>query len=352
MFSRRALLTIRLSWWSPFEARSVFTKSHCMLSSALVFPHRPAFSLAILAGLFAFGQALCADASIDEVLKQLEQVQSFSGVTISPDGNRVAWAQPVRNDAQNSELYLLSWKAGNAQQRISAGNGHTAFRESGLSWSPDSSEIAFLSNAAGDGDEVWIWNIAQRKARRLTTLKGYIADLRWSPDARQLAFLYAENGGGGGPLEAVPAQTGAIGTEIHNQRLTLVPTAGGPIRQVSPENLNVYEYDWAPDGKHVAATAAPGPADNNWWVAQLYLLDLESGQMHVLYKPPVERQLAVPRWSPDGKQIAFLGGLMSDEGFNGGEIFLVSSGGDTPRNITPGRTSSPNGFSWNGTDKI
>jgi hypothetical protein len=43
---------------------------------------------------------------------------------------------------------------------------------------------------------------------------------------------------------------------------------------------------------------------------------------------------------------------MSDEGFNGGEIFLVSSDGAMPRDITPGRTSIPSGFSWNGPDKI
>jgi Tol biopolymer transport system component len=170
-------------------------------------------------------------------------VQLLSGVTISPDGNRVAWVQPVRKEAQNSELYLLDWKLGNAQQRVTAGDGRSELHENGLSWSPDSREIAFVSNAGGDGDQVWVWNVAQRKARRLTSVKGYITDIRWSPDGNQLAFLYAENGGGGGPLEAVPAQTGAIGSEIHNQRLTLVPSAGGPLRQVSPEDLNIYEYD-------------------------------------------------------------------------------------------------------------
>ena len=37
-------------------------------------------------------------------------------------------------------------------------------------------------------------------------------------------------------------------------------------------------------------------------------------------------QIAVPRWSPDGQTIAFIGGLMSDEGVTGGDIFTVPGG--------------------------
>ena len=35
----------------------------------------------------------------------------------------------------------------------------------------------------------------------------------------------------------------------------------------------------------------------------------------------------IPRWSPDGKQIAFIGGIMSDEGSVGGDIFAVPATG-------------------------
>ena len=38
-------------------------------------------------------------------------------------------------------------------------------------------------------------------------------------------------------------------------------------------------------------------------------------------------QIAVPRWSPDGKQIAFIGGLMSDQGVTGGDVWMVSADG-------------------------
>ncbi len=128
------------------------------------------------------------------------------------------------------------------------------------------------------------------------------------------------------------------------------------MRQISPAALNIYEYDWSPDGNRFATLAAPGPADNNWWIAQLYVLNIGSGRMDVLYHPPVERQLALPRWSPDGKQIAFIGGLMSDEGFNGGDIFTIGvtmgTQGGEPRDITPGIKASPSSLMWQDSRKI
>jgi dipeptidyl aminopeptidase/acylaminoacyl peptidase len=57
-------------------------------------------------------------------------------------------------------------------------------------------------------------------------------------------------------------------------------------------------------------------------------------------------QIAVPRFSPDGKEIAFIGGLMSDQGSNGGDVYLIPTSGGEPRDITPGRASSVAFLHW------
>jgi len=57
-------------------------------------------------------------------------------------------------------------------------------------------------------------------------------------------------------------------------------------------------------------------------------------------------QLAVPRWSPDGKQIAFIGGLMSDQGATGGDIYLVPSTGGEAKDITPDAKQSAVWIHW------
>ena len=68
--------------------------------------------------------------------------------------------------------------------------------------------------------------------------------------------------------------SGVIGEDgVEIQRVAVaqvdVETAEAPT-QVTPANLHVYEFDWAPDSKGLAYVAADPPGENNWWVAKLY----------------------------------------------------------------------------------
>ena len=53
-----------------------------------------------------------------------------------------------------------------------------------------------------------------------------------------------------------------------------------------------------------------------------------------------------PALRPDGKSVVFIGGLMSDEGSTGGEIFQVPAGGGAARNLTPGLNASASCSMW------
>jgi dipeptidyl aminopeptidase/acylaminoacyl peptidase len=64
-----------------------------------------------------------------------------------------------------------------------------------------------------------------------------------------------------------------------------------------------------------------------------------SGSLHGL-------QIALPRWSPDGQQIALIGGLMSDQGSTGGDIYVIPASGGEPKDITPNRNATPAWFKW------
>jgi dipeptidyl aminopeptidase/acylaminoacyl peptidase len=136
-----------------------------------------------------------------------------------------------------------------------------------------------------------------------------------------------------------------VSEDLHEERLALVDAATARLRQISPKDLYVYEFDWAPDGKRLAVTAAHGSGDDNWYVASLMTVDAAGGAMKPLIEKPGQ-QIAQPRWSPDGKKIAFIGGLMSDEAIVGGDIYSVAADGGETSNLTPDMKFSASSLGW------
>jgi dipeptidyl aminopeptidase/acylaminoacyl peptidase len=291
-----------------------------------------------------------------------ETARKFDQAAISPDGKRVAWIGPGgmaasanSNDAgaatQGSGLYVEDLeKPAASPMRINRGDLANA-TVSEAAWSADSRMLAFLCADAPGQSQVCVAGADGQSARKLTNLKGDLADPAWSPDGKSVAFLFTENAPrAAGPLMPMTPETGVIESKIYEQRLALVDVATGTVQQISPPDTCVYEFDWSPDGKQLAVTAAPGECDNNWFIAQLYRLPAAGGALTPVYKPPL--QIAVPRWSPDGQNVAFIAGLMSDEGATGGDIFVVPAAGGEARNVTPGIPASPSWLAWQSAGKI
>jgi dipeptidyl aminopeptidase/acylaminoacyl peptidase len=233
--------------------------------------------------------------------------------------------------------------------RLTAGNGATCDEEN-LAWSPDSKQLAFASDCnpgSGPATQADIYVAAPGGAgtapRRLTHLHGGVSSLSFSPDGLYIACLYIAGATRpAGALAAMKPPSGVIGVEgLEIQRVAAIEVASGDFREVSPATLHTYEFDWAPDSKTLAYVAAAPPGENNWWVAQLYTQSLSDLAPRSILDPehipgPLHGlQIAVPRWSPDGRQIALIGGLMSDQGATGGDIYLVSAQGGEAKNITP-----------------
>jgi len=299
---------------------------------------------------------LCASASaqIEKTLASLYSVKTFRETAISPDAKRVAWTENLRakDNSESSNSAISVMEIGGTAKRVSAGEGGKACSEHGLAWSPDSKQLAFFSNCANPKQaQVYLAGAKGGSPRKLTNLTGFLQNLRWSPDGRELAVLYTENAVRvAGATEPTTPDAGVVEEKFFEQRLTLVNPVDGKARQISPADTYVYEYDWSPDGKELAYTAAKGAGDNNWWIAQLYAINAESGAVRHILKPAA--QIAVPRWSPDGKTIAFVGGLMSDEGSTGGDVYTVPATGGPAKDITPERKTSPAWLAWTSDSKL
>jgi len=287
--------------------------------------------------------------NMQELTQQLGKTVLYGDIALSPDGAHLAWVQSTA--ATTSKQTYIRESSGNAPAKPVKLPTTGERNDFDLAWSPDSNTLAFFSSTGERGQrQLWTVRSDASDPKKTTNLTGYAARPRWSHDGKQIAFLYIEGAGGGGPLMAAPATTGVIDTAIHNQRIAVLDIASGKVRQVSPQDLHIYDYDWSPNDNAFVATAATGPGDNNWWIAQIYTIDIAKGNATSIYKPSLE--VAVPRWSPDGKAIAFIEGIMSDEGFHGGDLLTMTANGGDIVNCTKGRKTSVNSFFWQAPDRI
>jgi len=304
------------------------------------------------------------DPRIAAILDALGKVRTIESVSLSPDARHLAWTVKT---AGKTVLEVADADGRNAH-RVTATKGCS---ETSALWAPDSRHLAFLSDCAGkttgvdEGkqDDVNVVDITTKAApRRITHLKGYVDGLAWRPDGKALGFLYVPNATRrASATAAAKPQLGEIGVEgIEVQQVATVGIEGGEVRTLTPAGLHVYEFSFSSDGGRIAYVAAEPPGDNNWWVAKLYVQAVTPGakpttvvDTATLPGPLKDLQVAVPRFSPDGSRIAFIGGLMSDQGSTGGDIWTVpAAGGAAPVDVTPGITTTPAWLDWAASDRL
>jgi dipeptidyl aminopeptidase/acylaminoacyl peptidase len=294
--------------------------------------------------------------AVEAAMRAMFGVHGISEAVISPDGQRVAWVESLtgKNGAPspNSAIYVADWKSAATPQHITAVQSGAVAAEGDLAWSPDSESIAFFSDAGHSGQPqlyvVALGAAAGAAPRQLTHIKGDASAPLWSPDGKTVAFLYIPDAPrAAGPLAAETQPEGVIREASYEQRLALVDLTTGQLREISPADMYVYEFDWSPDSTKIVATAAHGNGDNNWWISELDIFDaVHPAPPQSIFKSTPEIQIATPKWSPDGQSVAFVGGLMSDEGSVGGDIYTISITGGDPRDVTPDIKATPNSVQW------
>ncbi len=280
--------------------------------------------------LFCAAPLLSAQSVLDQTIATLLRVQELERVAISPDGLRVAYIKTVRGaDGQRTK-----------DSGVYAGTKQLDSREAlGLAWSPDGAQLAWVA------DQLYI------DGRAITNVKGALAMPKWSPGGKSIAVLLVENASRkAGPLEPMTPPSGDVEEQIEEQRIAIVDVATKNVQFATPANMYIYDYDWSPDSRSLVAEAAFGSGEANYWVAQLWRFDRGDVKGRSIYEPTL--QIATPRWSPDGKSIAFIEGLMSDEGSTGGDIFIVPAEGGAATNLTPGIRATATSLQWTAPDTI
>jgi len=270
-------------------------------------------------------------------------VQRYSHVAVSPDGKRVAWIGPLRTTVVVTGVFTVDLSPAATPTGVPLTDADSASATE-VAWSSDSKRLAILATTSRGTPALYVM-AEQNPPARLKVIQGSLHDIRWSPDGTKIAALYSSaDEQANSPVAATPRDTGVIDSHVDRQHLATIDATSGEIKVISPPDLYIYEYDWAPTSNQLIVSQARGSGNNNWWVAKLTVVDAATGEVRQLTAPT--HQIANPRWSPDGSTIAYIGGLMSDQGVTGGDLYVVPAAGGTPRNLTPRLKSSISSFSW------
>ena len=278
-------------------------------------------------------------------------VRSPGNVAISPDGTLIAYT--LRGDGS---IHLKPYPASQAEDKLVTAGAECTNADP--VFSPDSQTLAYTVSC-GEGeaakqDQIYLYSRSTGQSHQLTHVTGLFDSAAFSPDGKSLAFLFVENATrSAGALAAMKPWSGVIGEDgVEIQRVYSVSLSSGEGTWLTPANLHVYEFAWSPKSDEIAFTGANPPGENNWWVAKLYTERANEAEPKVIFDPGTTStalhglQIAVPRVSPDGKQIAFIGGLMSDQGSTGGDIWVVPSAGGNPTDVTANIDGTPTWLMW------
>ena len=236
-------------------------------------------------------------------------------VDVSRDGKRVAFTvAPIMRDKGKS-LETRLWV--DDAQATDPGSADSCPR-----FSPDGSRLAYASDLGHSGR----MTVRLHGRGEIGSIAGSVEDLRWSPDGTQLLVLAADLGSdrAGAQTATKIAEAGAeeedpkvIRPAQHWRRLFLVDVASGDTREVSPEGVNVFEFDWA--GGDAVAVCTDEPSESAWYEAWIGRLDLGARSATLVHTP--EWQLQCPRISSGGR-IAWIEGFASDRGVLTGTVHV------------------------------
>jgi len=210
-----------------------------------------------------------------------------------------------------------------------------------LRWSPDGAMLAVLSRRPHEGDntslsaseQIFLTSPRGDEPRRLTSVRGEIQDIAWLPDGSKLILLMADS-------EPKPESVGQVeGGDVieveqhpHYARLWSVDVINGEMVALTPSDMHIWEFSLSPDGRQAALVASNTSFEWSWYQARLVVSVLGTSEARTLYTTP--RQLAHPRFSPDGTLVSVISCTWSDRGVIGGDVLVVPTGQDDVRTLT------------------
>ncbi len=272
----------------------------------------------------------------------LLKIKTVSDPQVSPDGSWVAYTVTSidsAKDKSDADVWMTNWEGTHSIQLTNSPERETTPR-----WSPDGRYLAFLSGRQdGKGAQVWLLDRQGGEAQRLTMIKDGVSAMEWSPDGRQLALIADIN-----PDTAKSDTTKKKPIEITRyafkrdvegyltparSHILLIDVTSKKLDTLTSGLDDDDEPRWSPDGKRIAFIRSPAPEPGSGEGSDVFVLNVASRALVQLTNLPGPDR-GPPAWSPDGAWIAF---LRTDEpkwyAYQLEKLAVVKSDGSAPPRV-------------------
>ena len=190
---------------------------------------------------------------------------------------------------------------------------------------------------AADGSR--LWQVVEPVP--VDRYRGMIAPFASSPDGAQIVYGSCEYPD---PNATARSEGGGLEEDDYNFELARVQVDGTQQQRLTANGVSDNYPAWSPDGGRIAFisgdvgrfVAPPAPP-------RIYTMAPDGSDVQLLQSESVEAEYFVsPRWSPDGRRLAFVGRAPSDPRTANATIYRIGPDGSDERRLT----AAVSGPSW------
>jgi dipeptidyl aminopeptidase/acylaminoacyl peptidase len=266
-------------------------------------------------------------------------IRQIGAPQFSPDGKNVAYTISEWDREENrrvSHIWLVSADGGPTTKLTTGEKGETSPQ-----WSPDGSNMAFLADR-DKGTQVWVIPVDGGEADKLTSEENNIQSFQWSPDGKLIAYVTRDT-----PKDKAEREkrkkdkfdTIVVDSDFAYSHLWVIDVETREKKRLTEGDFTVSNPQWSPNGASIAFVMSKSGVQESSFIdisddrnTDIYIVSANGGSPRQLTTNPGPD--ANPRWSPDGKLIAYTSNLEQKSWAAKTDAMVTSPEGGAPRNLT------------------